>query len=230
MKKVMEEFQLVDVTMRCHPGKHLPNTYARSHRCLEYVLATEEVVAAVQYAGYEPFNSQFHTDHRPYLVDLSLSALFGLHLQPLAKYQPRILQATNIHQIIAYKKYEYLCEHNVFERVQRLILPGNRHIYVERLDKDVVESSLAAEQKITFYGKRQWSIALASAPKKAQVIHKQPSMMRTGIANQGIVQSKWASIGCVEPLPTSRRECSTLLWLTKKEKIEIVSQSFQRRE
>jgi hypothetical protein len=50
-EKVMEECQLVDVTMRCHQGKQLPNTYARSHRCLDYVLATEEVVAAVQYAG-----------------------------------------------------------------------------------------------------------------------------------------------------------------------------------
>jgi hypothetical protein len=154
MSKVTDECHLINLMTRSHPGKQLPNTYARGHRCLDYAFGSEAVAAAVQYAGYEPFNSHFPTDHRPYYVDLSISSLFGLQLQPLTRYEPRVLQATNIHQVTTYieKKYEYMCQHNVFERVRRLSLPGNRHIYAERLDKDVLEASLAAEQKIPRYG------------------------------------------------------------------------------
>ena len=172
MKKVIDECHLVDIMTCCHPGEKLPNTYARGHRCLDYAFATEAVARAVKGAGYEPFNSHFPTDHRPYFIDLSIPDLFGLTLQPLAKYEPRVLQATNIHQVTAYieKKYELLCEHNVFERAHRLSLPGNRHRYAERLDKDD------------------------------------------------------------ELLPTSLRECSSLLRSTKKEIREIILQSFQRRE
>jgi exonuclease III len=232
MRKVMDECQLVDIMKRQHPGQQLPSTYARGHRCLDYALATAAVAEAVQYAGYEPFNSHFPTDHRPYYIDLSIPILFGLQLQPLAKYEPRVLQATNIHQVTAYieKKYKYLCEHNVFERIQRLTRPGNRHHYAERLDKDVLEASLAAEQMITRFGEPQWSIALSLARKKAQVLQRQLSMIRTGIENRDRIQSEWSAIGCNESLPTSTREGSTLLRLTKKEIREIVSQSYQRRE
>ena len=232
MKKVVDECHLVDIMTRCHPGQSLPNTYARGHRCLDYVFATEAVAASVRYAGYEPFNSHFPTDHRPYFIDLATPILFGLQIQPLAKYEPRVLQASNIHQVTEYieKKHEYLCQHNVFERVQRLLIPGNRHDYAERIDKDVLSASLAAEQKIKIFGEPQWSVKLASARKKAQVIQKQMSMIRTGIANEDIVQSEWSDIGNGEILPMSTRECSTLLRKTKKEIMEIVSQSFQRRE
>jgi hypothetical protein len=109
------------------------------------------------------------------------------------------------------EKYEFLNQHNVFERVQRLSLPGNRHQYAERLDKDVLAASLAAEQKITRFGEPQWSLALAAAQKKAQVIQKQISMMKTGLENQVTIQHEWSTIACGELLPTSIRECSNLL-------------------
>jgi hypothetical protein len=66
MKTVTDECRLVNIMTRCHIGKELPNTYARGHRCLDYAFATEAVASSVQNAGYEPFNSHFPTDHRPY--------------------------------------------------------------------------------------------------------------------------------------------------------------------
>jgi len=110
-----------------NPGIQLPNTYARGHKCLDYALATEAVAVAVRYAGYEPFTSQFPTNHRPYFVNLSIPTLFGIQLQHTAKYKPRVLQSTNIHQVTTYieNKYEFLCQHNVFKRAQRLLLPSN---------------------------------------------------------------------------------------------------------
>jgi exonuclease III len=122
MQRVVMELDLVNGMTRSHPGLPLPNTYARGYRCLDYAFATETVAAAVINAGYEPFNSHFHTDHRPYFLDLSIATLFGLQLQPMSKHVPRVLESTNIHQVTAYleKKYEYLNQHNVFERVRRL--------------------------------------------------------------------------------------------------------------
>lgn len=116
---------------------------------MDYVFATENVAASAIKAGYEPFNIRYPTDHRMYFVDLSLSRLFGIRIQPLAKHETRFLESTNINQVTAYieKKYELLNHHNVFERMQRLNQPGNRHRFAEQLDKDVTEASLAAENK-----------------------------------------------------------------------------------
>jgi hypothetical protein len=93
-----------------------------------------------------------------------------------------------------------------------------------------VAASWAAEQKIPRFGEPQWSKELASARKKAQVLQKQISLMRAGIANQDTVQNEWSTIGGDDILPPSLRECSALLRITKKEIMEIVSTSFQRRE
>ena len=102
MKKLLDESHLIDIMRSRHPDQQLPNTYARGHRCLDYAFGTEVVIEAVRYAGYEPFNSQFPTDHRPYFIDLSITDLFGFNLQPLAKYEPRVLRATNIQQVTEY--------------------------------------------------------------------------------------------------------------------------------
>jgi hypothetical protein len=90
MRKVMgEECHLVNEMKHCHPGKQLPNMYVQGHQqSFDYALATEPVTMAVQHTGYEPVNSHFPTDHRPYYIDLSAPISFGLHLQLWAKYEP----------------------------------------------------------------------------------------------------------------------------------------------
>ena len=106
------------------------------------------MASAVRKAGYEPFNARYTTDHRAYFVDLSVTELFGTLIQPMAKMEPRILKSNNLRQVTEYirKKYEILESHNVFRRIDRLLLLGNRHSYAERLDTDVVAASLSAEK------------------------------------------------------------------------------------
>lgn len=100
---------------------------------------------AVCKAGYEPFNARFTTDHRSYFIDFSITKLFGMPLQPLSALEPaRVLKSNNLHQVTAYirRKYHIVQQHsNVFRRVERLLVLGNRHLFAERLDKDVVEAS-----------------------------------------------------------------------------------------
>ena len=222
---------LINVMTRKHTLA-LPTTYARGHRCLDYAFATELVASAVERAGYEPFNSRFPTDHRSYFLDLSISTLFDIQLQPLAKCVPRVLQSTNVNQVTAYieTKYEYLCKHNVFERIKQLERPGDRHRFAERLDKDVVEASLAAEKKIKRYGEPFWSVALAQARKKEQVIKKCISMIKTRIANSDTIQKDWSKAGFDGTFPTSLRVCKTILKHVKQEVSDLVKNSYQQRE
>ena len=150
----------------------------------------------------------------------------------MAKHVPRVLESTNIHQGTPYIeiKYEYLCQHNVFERVRHLSLPGNRHCFAERLDKDVLDASLAAEKKIARFGEPQWSVALATAGKQAQAIQKQLSMLKTGISNEETLLNKLRITGLGDTLATSTHECYKLLREVKKNIAAIVNQSFSRRE
>ncbi|KAI2493381.1 hypothetical protein MHU86_21163 [Fragilaria crotonensis] len=168
MQKIVDDIGLIDVMKHRHGGR-LPATYARGQRCLDYALATPHVINAVEKAGYEAFNARYQTDHRTYFVDLSTDKLFGIQIQPLSKYEPRVLKANNLKQVTAYikAKHKYLDAHNVFDRMKRLELPGNRHRFAERLDKDVEAASLAAEQTIPHFDKPFWSVDLAQARKKS---------------------------------------------------------------
>lgn len=101
MTRLLIKCGLINIMTKKH-AMALPTTYARGHRCLDYAFASELVANAVERAGYEPFNSRFPTDHRSYFIDFSISALFDIQLQPLAKYAARILQSTNVNQVTAY--------------------------------------------------------------------------------------------------------------------------------
>ena len=206
----------------------LPTTYTRGHRCLDYVFATEHVVSAIIKAGFEPFNIRYPTDHRSYFVDLSITGLFGVQIQPLATYEPRVLESTNVNQVTAYieKKYELLLNHNVFERIQRLSQPWNRHRFAERLDRDITEASIAAENKLTRYREPQWSVTLAKSRKQAQVITMKISMIKTRIDNKSVIRAEWLSAGLEGFPPNSLRQCTEMLRNKKKEIEQIVKESF----
>ena len=53
-----------------------------------------------------------------------------------------------------------MCARNVFNRAEQLTLPGNRHAFAERLDRDVVKTSLDAEKKTKHFGEPVWSVKL----------------------------------------------------------------------
>jgi hypothetical protein len=207
MQQLMDQVGLVDI-MKTQHTQTLPATYARGHRCLDYALATPHVVNSVFKGGYEAFNARYPTDHRSYYVDLSTNDLFGINIQPLGKYELRILRSNNPNQVTAYieAKHKYLSNHNVFQRVKQLKHAGNQHQYAERIDKDVVAASLAAEQSIPHYDKPQWSIELSQTRKKVQTLEKCVSMGRTGIENRDVILREWQEIAPSEELPTTIRE------------------------
>ncbi len=169
MQSIIDDIGLMDIMKHRHDGS-LPATYARGQRCLAYALATPHVINAVEQAGYEAFNARYQTDHRAHFVDPSTDKLFGIQIQPLSKHEPRVLKAIILKQVTAYikAKHKYLEAHNVFDRMKRLELSGNRHKYAEKIDKDVEAASLAAEKSIPHFDQPFWSVELSQARKRCK--------------------------------------------------------------
>jgi hypothetical protein len=83
--------------------------------------------------------------------------LFGTVTQPLGEYAPRILKSKDESHVTHYIKEEYylLIAHNVFNRAEQSTLPGNRHAFAERIDRNVVAASLSSEHKMKRIGIRR---------------------------------------------------------------------------
>jgi hypothetical protein len=163
IQKVASICGLLDLMSLRHSSTP-PATYARGRTRLDYALATNHVANALVTAGYEPFNSRFPTDHRSYFLDFDTQKLLGTDTQTLGKHSDRILRSNNVAQTTQYiqAKYDLLLEHNAFARGDQLSQPGDKHEFAERLDRDLVSASIAAEQQMKKFGAPAWSIALAS--------------------------------------------------------------------
>ena len=101
MQKILDDNNLVDIMKWKHEGP-LPPTYARGKKCLDYAFATPNIIHSVVKARYEAFNAKYSTDHRAYYVDFKTDQLFGIQIQPLAKFEPRVLKSNNLKQVTAY--------------------------------------------------------------------------------------------------------------------------------
>ena len=209
-----------------------PATYARGRTRLDYALATDHVAQALSHSGYEPFNAKFPSDHRAYFLDFDTSKLFGTETQTLGKHADRILRSNNVTQTTQYikVKYDLLLAHNAFERGEQLHISGDRHEFAERLDRDVVRASLAAEKQMKKFGEPQWSVALDKARKNVTRLTKCLSMARTGLDTTALLvppnQAPWD-----EPflIPTTIQDCTTQLREAKRQVQEIVNTSFPQR-
>ena len=210
-----------------------PATYARGRTRLDYAMATNHVATSLSHAGYESFNSRFPSDHRAYFLDFNTQQLFGTDTQHLGKHADRVLRSNNVSQTTQYikVKYDLLLAHNAFERGEQLRHPGNRHQFAERLDRDVVEASLAAEKTMKKFGAPAWSVALDKARKTVTRLTNCLSMARTGLEMTphlvSPTQAPWD-----EPflIPTTIEDCSSQLRVAKRKVQDLVKSSFPQRE
>jgi exonuclease III len=206
-----------------------PATYARGRLRLDYALATDHVARSLSKAGYEPFNSRFPSDHRAYFLDFDTKLLFGTDTQQLGQPSNRIFRSNNVAQNTQYikAKYDLLTTHNAFDRGDRLSLPGDRHQYAERLDRDVVAASIAAEKQMKKYGAPSWSVALDKARKLVTMLVHGSDRIGHHQVYIPPTQAEWD-----EPFipSTTIHECSTQLREAKQKVNEIVKSSFSHRE
>ena len=228
---LLSEFGFVNLMLSRHSAP-LPVTYARGRKCLDYGFATAHVAKSLVACGYEAFNARYPTDHRPYFFDFDTDQLFGNATPTLSSPTQRILHSTNVKQVTQYIKilYDLLVKCNAFSRARRLRLPGNRHSFAERLDKDMVQASLAAEKRIKRYGEPAWSVALDQSRKKLSILRKCLSMIRTGLNMTQVIQDENAALHEPMTLPTTKAECCALIGEAKKSIVDNIAICIDLRE
>ena len=174
MLSILQDLQMENLMYTRHGGRPTPAIYSRGRRCLDYGFATPQVCHSLQRCGFEAFGYRFPSDHRAYYFDFQISSLFGTHIQPLSKFEPRLLQSSNAKQVTSYLRRmdELMQASNAYERGDRLAADGNRHRFAERLDSDVLAGSLASERVIPFFHKPEWSLALAQARIRVAILQK----------------------------------------------------------
>lgn len=184
------ELSLVNLSVTRHPSLTAPATYSRGTKCLDYAMGSAGIRDAMIAMGYDPFNARLSSDHRGFFLDFYTDKLFGSPTADLASVKRRMLKANNAAQVTTYinKMYEFLLAHNAFDRGMRLTYPGNRHQFAERLDRDILAASLAAEAAIPQFGEHAWSIELSTARRRVQYLRKCLSMLRTGLDSSGLLQ------------------------------------------
>ena len=228
---MLSELSLVNLMLTRHLAP-LPATYARGKKCLDYGFAARKVADALVACGYEAFNLRYTTDHRSYFFDFDTDLLFGAATPELASHQQCILKSGNVKQVTQYIKtvYDLLKQCNAFERARQLTFPGDRHAFAERLDKDMVQASLAAEKRIKAYGEPAWSVALDQSRKKLSLLHKCMSKLRTGMDMTTIIDEQNAAL--IEPidLPTTQQACLQAIRVAKNEIMDNVAQCINLRE
>ena len=210
-----------------------PATYARGSKRLDYVLASKSVCDALLASGYDAFNSRIASDHRGYYMDFKTDILFGSNTQQLATKTNWILSSVNHTQVTAYirRKYEILESCNAFDRARRLLEPGTRNTYSERLDKDVTAASLAAEKSLPRYGDPAWSVELVEARLRVTILTKLLSHLNTQHSTDCVAMlQEWQTTLQMETLPVTRAECSKLLREAKANVKAIAADSLLRRD
>lgn len=147
--QVAAECQLVDVMAAKYPHINHPATFMRGRTCIDFVHARpRRVMTAVRYCGYEEFQHRVHVDHRTYYVDFDTTALFGTPLEEVAKFAARGLHSNNLKQNTRCIEttYSLLQAQNAFSLSLSLDRPEDCHQFAERLDRTILQASLAAEK------------------------------------------------------------------------------------
>jgi hypothetical protein len=127
-------------------------------------------------------------------------------------------------------KHELLVNCEGFRRSLRLTNPGNRHVFANRLDQDMLATSLQAEKRIPEFDYPVWSAALARARQYVSILTKQLTALQTGMDHHRKLETTEiqlldehydSPLELVDTIPA----CSSLLRKAKKAVSEMVASS-----
>jgi len=148
--------RLVDPLAKQHKSWPFPATYNRGRSWLDYLLVSSLLLPAIHRSGILPYQSVFHSDHRPYFLDIDSTSLFGdatSDMSPPCRRQLQLHDPQIVEQYchILHQQLQY---HKIPEKIVALrqtLSAGqwtkhNRTSY-EKIDKLITEAMLHAERK-----------------------------------------------------------------------------------
>jgi hypothetical protein len=167
--------QLLDPLAIQHPEWPFPPSHIRGRNRIDYIFITSGILPSLLCSGCLPFYSLFHSDHRPYYVDLSAKLLFKDHINKIHRSTGRLLRLQDPRVIACYiaELHKFFDQHKILEKCSELIhqssLEGRwdstqQEIYYN-LDNKITEGMLHSERTLgkKFTGKFYWSPALKTA-------------------------------------------------------------------
>jgi hypothetical protein len=165
---------LMDPLAVHHQARPFPATNNRGSSRLDYILVSSSILPAVQRSGILPYQSLFHSDHRPCYVDINPELLFG---DPTKEMAPLCWHQLQLHDPDIVQKYtstlqEQLEYHKIpkkLDALQRVISSGqwshNHQQEYEKIDNLITEAMLHAEKISSkkYTGTFSWSPGLSKA-------------------------------------------------------------------
>ena len=157
---------------------------------------------------------------------------FGTQIQPLSKFEPRLLYSTNAKQVTKYlRRMDAIMKScDAYARGDRLALPGRRDAFAERLDSDVLNGSLVSERALPVTHAPAWSKALATARAQVATLQKLMSCMRHSKPYPQNLLEQYQRHCPEYPLPQTRAVCQTHLNKARMKVKTIVDDSFSQRD
>ena len=229
--KVMESIGLVDLMAAVH-GDDTPATFLRGTRCIDYILATPGILSAVTKTGYAPIHEGLMSDHRGFFVDLDKEKLFGGELPQLPTQQQRTFEASSPAAVTKYLDIatDFLDKRRVIERALELSRQTHpNHERAEAIDRDMTALLLAAAKKIKKYRSPPWVEELHHARRRVRIwkVHLRAHQQQTKVPKS--IEELYNSMTKDEVIPTTAKECQTLLRKAQRDIRTIVKDAVRRR-
>jgi hypothetical protein len=214
MARIATTHELVDILFQQNPLKQEPPIYARGPNRIDYALISADLVDAVKYCGYKPFQQRIKSDHRGLFLDFNTSILFGNATAPLGPMSQRDFTAkcpTNNSKYIT-AKHAHLVEQDFFKHLAHLqSLPEGDHQLAERLDTNLREASKAASNKVKRFYKSWWSLAITKARATVDILRRQLSGFKTNIDVRKVLLELIKELSLDLTLPHTQNECNEAL-------------------
>lgn len=232
MARIAMTHGLVDILFQRNSHLSPPSTYARGTSCLDYALVSPDLVDAVQYCGYEPFQMRVQSDHRGLFIDFNTQLLFGNDTQPLgpAAYRDFSAKCPSDNSTYISAKHAHLTQQGFFKHLARLqALPHGDHLLAERLDSNLCAASETASKRVKRFYKPWWSLEITKARANVDLLRRQMSGFKTNTDVREVLLARITALDSDLVLPTTQPECHALLQLKLSGLREMEKHSLQLR-
>ena len=154
------EFGLVNIFERLYLNHPQFKTYQRGSRVIDFALAPPQIADKISNFVYEPFIYRLKGDHRAFYFDIDEKILFGDIKPPPFDPTGRGFISRDVKNAKIYleKVHEILLDHDVFNRMQRLLRnPFPDNVEAEKLDDIITEACESGESACRRRKRYHWS-------------------------------------------------------------------------
>ena len=174
---LLHKHSLVDSIRHLH-GNYNCSTYARGHKCIDYIFATTDILPMIKRGGIPPLDAVTSSDHRAVFIDIDVRSCLDSELSCLLRPPQRTLHSTHQRNRDKYisNLFQAFQRHKIFDRIKTLrtiCYHQNQSLseqLVESIDRDVTRLMIASENTLHKPSPVPFSSKLAQASLKVSIL------------------------------------------------------------